>query len=124
MAAEPPESRKVPALMLTLPVKALAPVMTRTPVPALVSEPVPPEIRLLMVNALAEVVPSVVMMTSVLEAPRVPVPVMVAAPVLLSKSTPPEALVRSPLSVRVWAPASLSEFTLSAPATVRSAVER
>ena len=124
MAAELPESRKVPALMLTLPVKALAPVMTRRPVPALVSEPAPPEIRLLMVNALAGVVPLVVMMTSVAEAPRAPVPVMVAAPVLLSKSTPPVPLVRSPLSVRVWAPASLSEFTVSAPATVRSAVER
>ena len=68
--------------------------------PALVSEPAPPEIKELMVNALAGVVPLVVTMTSVAEAPRVP-PVIVAAPVLLLKSTPPVPMVRRPPSVRV-----------------------
>ena len=97
--------------------------MTRRPLPALVSEPAPPEIKELMVNALAGVVPLVVTMTSVAEAPRVP-PVMVAAPVLLSKRTPPVVLVRSPLSVRVWAPASFRELMDAGPARVRSAVER
>ena len=123
MAARAPERRKVPALTLTLPVKVLAALTISVPLPDLVTEPAPPEMNEATVSAFAAVEPPVWMMTSEAEAPRVP-PVMVAAPVLLSKSTPPELTVRIPPKVSVWAPASFKELTVSAPVTPKSAVER
>ena len=60
---------------------------------------------------------------SVADKPSVP-PVTVAAPVELSKSTPPDLTVRVPPSVSVWAPASFKELIDSAPVTLRSAVDR
>ena len=59
-----PERRKVPALMLTLPVKALAPVMISVPLPDLVSEPGPPEMSEATVSAFAAVEPATWKMTS------------------------------------------------------------
>ena len=123
MAAEPPARRKVPALTLTLPVKALAALTISVPLPDLVSEPAAPEMSEATVSAFAAFEPATWMMTSEAAAPR-ELPVMVAAPVELSNSTPPEVTVRTPPSESVWAPASFKELTDSAPATMRSAVER
>ena len=64
MAAELPERRKVPALTLTLPLKALAPLMISVPSPLLVSEPGPPEMSEATVNAFAAFEPATWMMTS------------------------------------------------------------
>ena len=104
-----PESWSVPPLRLTLPEKAFAAVRITSPLPALVKEPVVPETKELMVKALAGVVPFAVRMTSDVSAPSW-LPVMSAAPVLLSKRTPPVVLVRIPPRVIVWAPAIFREL--------------
>ena len=118
-----PERRRVPPLTLTLPEKVLLPERTIRPLPAVVREPVVPETKELMVKALAGVEPFEVMMTSEPSAPSW-LPVIVAAPVLLSKSTPPVVLVSTPPRVIVWAPASLRELTDWAAVVVTSALLR
>jgi hypothetical protein len=117
------EDGRVPPLTLTLPGEVLFAVRTTGPLPAVVEEPVVPETKELMVKALAGVEPFEMMMTSDASAPSW-LPVIVAAPVLLSKSTPPVVLVQRPPRVIVWAPASLRELTDWAAVVVTSAVLR
>ena len=119
---EAPDSCTVPWLILTLPVKALAPLRTRVPLPALVSEPVLLLIAEAIVNVLVESpVPLVVTMTSLVAAPSWVPPEISAlkgvptVPPELSKRIPPALTVKVPFRPTVVVPevpTILREFRL------------
>ncbi len=111
-AAVAPDSCTVPWLMVVLPVKALAPLNTKVPVPALVREPAPLLISELMVKVLvASPVPFVVTISSAPAAPSWVPPEIKAlkgepeVPPVLSKRIPPEVTVKMPFRPTVVIPA-------------------